>query len=136
MRIALDSNAYSNLVKGNLSTGRVVEDADEVWIPFIVLAELRAGFALGDRRVQNEQVLRRFLAKPGIGILYPDEGTTRAYAQLFRQLRLAGRPIPTNDIWIAALADQHSLVLVTSDQHFTYLPQLILVDPPEQADLG
>lgn len=131
VRIALDSNAYSALARGNRATRRVVEEADEVWLPFIVLAELRAGFALGRKQTINEQVLRHFLTKPGVGVLYPGDSTTRRYARLFRQLRLAGRPIPTNDIWIAALADEHGLVLVTGDGHFTHLPQLVLIHPAD-----
>jgi tRNA(fMet)-specific endonuclease VapC len=89
-----------------------------------VLGELRAGFAVGSQGSRNEAVLRSFLLKPGIGVLYPDEQTTHHYGAVYRQLRKQGTPIPTNDMWIAALVLQHSLVLFARDAHFDALPQL------------
>jgi predicted nucleic acid-binding protein len=71
-------------------------------------------------------VLQRFLTKPGVAMLFPDEGTTRVYAALYRQLRGQGTPIPTSDIWIAAQVVQHGLTLATRDQHFHHLPQIDL----------
>jgi len=124
LRLALDTNRYSDLVHGDLHVTEIVESADEVWLPFIVLAELRAGFSLGSKGAHNEAVLRRFLFKPGVGILYPDEQTTHHYASVYRQLRHQGTPIPTNDMWIAALVLQHSLTLCARDAHFEALPQL------------
>ena len=95
-----------------------------MWLPFIVLGELRAGFAVGSQGPHNEAVLGRFLMKPGIGVLFGDEQTTHHYAAIYRQMRKQGTPIPTNDMWIAALALQHSLVLCDRDAHFDSLPQL------------
>jgi len=57
-------------------------------------------------------------------VLYADEQTTHHYAALYRQLRKQGTPIPTNDMWIAALVLQHSLVLFARERHFDVLPQL------------
>jgi len=71
-----------------------VELADEVWLPFIVLGELRAGFAVGSQGPRNEAVLRRFLLKSGVSVLYPDEQTTYHYAGIYRQLRTRGHPNP------------------------------------------
>lgn len=127
MRLALDTNRYTDLCKGNLSVVEMVELADEVWVPFIVLGELRAGFAVGSQGPRNEAVLRRFLLKSRVGVLYADEQTTHHYAALYRQLRKQGTPIPTNDMWIAALALQYSLVLFARDIHFDVLPQLTRV---------
>lgn len=95
-----------------------------IYMPFVVLGELRAGFAVGSRGRDNEAVLRRFLALPGVAVLYADEATTRNYGALYCQLRAQGTPIPTNDLWIAALARQHELVLYTRDEHFDHLPQI------------
>lgn len=127
MRLALDTNRYTDLCKGNLSVVEMVEHADEVWVPFIVLGELRAGFAVGSQGPRNEAVLRRFLLKSGVGVLYADEQTTHHYAALYRQLRKQGTPIPTNDMWIAALVLQYSRVLFARDIHFDVLPQLTRV---------
>ena len=124
MRLALDTNRYTDLCRGDRSAVETIELADEVWLPFIVLGELLAGFAVGSQGPRNEAVLRRFLLKPGIGVLYADQQTTHHYGTVYRQLRKQGTPIPTNDMWIAALVLQHSLVLFARDAHFDALPQL------------
>jgi len=124
VKLALDTNRYTDLCRGNASVVETVEHADEVWLPFVVLGELRAGFAVGSQGARNEAVIRRFLLKPGVGVLFADEQTTYHYAAAYRQLRKQGTPIPTNDMWIAALVLQHSLVLLARDAHFDALPQL------------
>ena len=124
MRLALDTNRYTDLSRGNSDVMEVVESADEVWLPFIVLAELRAGFSLGTKTAQNEATLRRFLLQPEVDVIYADEQTTHHYASVYRQLRRQGTPIPTHDMWIAALVLQHSLTLCARDAHFDTLPQL------------
>ena len=124
MRLALDTNRYTDLCRGDASVVKTIELAEEVWLPFIVLGELRAGFAVGSQGPRNEAVLRRFFLKPGVGVLYADEQTTHHYAAIYRQLRKQGTPIPTNDMWIAALVLQHSLVLFARNIRFDVLPQL------------
>ena len=124
MRLALDTNRYTDLCRGEAFVVGTVEQADEVWLPFIVVGELRAGFAVGSQGPRNEAVLRRFLLKPGVGILYAGEQTTHHYANVYRQLRKQGTPIPTNDMWISALVLEHSLVLCARDAHFDALAQI------------
>lgn len=124
MRLALDTNRYRDLVDGVGEVVSTIEQAESVLLPFVVLAELRAGFAVGAKGVANERTLQRFLTKPGVAILYASEGTTRAYASLYRQLRAQGTPIPTNDLWIAALVVDSGVALYTRDRHFEHLPQL------------
>lgn len=125
MRIALDTNRYVDLCKGVQETARLVATAEAVFLPFVVVAELRAGFALGRRSAENERVLRRFLLKDGVQVLFADDQTTLHYASVFRQLRLQGTPIPTNDMWIAALVLQHNVVLHDRDRHFDHLAQIV-----------
>lgn len=125
MRLALDMNAYVDLCKGVEETVGLVATADAVFLPFAVVAELRAGFAMGRRSAENERTLRRFLLKPGVGVLYPDDQTSHHYASAYRQLRHQGTPVPTNDLWIAALVLQHNLVLHSRDRHFGHLPQIL-----------
>jgi tRNA(fMet)-specific endonuclease VapC len=127
VRLALDTNRYTDLCRGKAEVVETVEAADEVWLPFIVLGELRAGFAVGSQGPRNEGIMRRFLLKPGVAVLYADEQTTNHYANVYRQLRSQGTPIPTNDMWIAALVLQHSLSLCDRDAHFDALPQLTRV---------
>ena len=125
MKLAIDTNRYSDFARGDASVVEAVEMADEVWLPFIVIGELRAGFSAGTQGPRNEAILRRFLMKPGVGILFADEQTTHYYANVYRQLRKQGTPIPTNDMWIAALVLQHSLVLSARDAHFDALAQIV-----------
>lgn len=124
MRLALDTNRYTDLCQGDSQVVGVVESADAVWLPFIVIGELRAGFAAGRQGPRNDAVLRRFLLKPGVRVIYADEQTTHHYATVYRQLRQQGTPIPTNDMWIAALVLQHSLTLCHRDRHFDALAQI------------
>ena len=125
MRVALDTNGYVDFCRGEAGTVDLLEKADSIHLPFVVLAELRAGFAVGRRGSENERVLGLFLGKPGVQVIYADDQTTHHYASLYRQLRRQGTPIPTNDIWIAALVLQHGLTLHARDRHFDHLPQLL-----------
>ncbi len=127
MRIALDTNRYADLARGEVEIRDLVARAESVHLPFVVLAELRAGFRGGSRPLQNERELTRFLQRPSIESLWPTEATTHLLAGLFLQLREAGTPIPINALWIAALVLEHDLQLATRDSHFGKLPQLSLV---------
>jgi len=124
MRLAVDVNRYRDFVQGDPDVVERFEMAQEIWLPFVALAELRAGFLFGRRSTSNERILQRFLQKPGVGVLFADSDTTHHYARLYRQLRQQGTPIPTNDLWIAALVVQHDLILDSRDRHFDHLPQL------------
>jgi tRNA(fMet)-specific endonuclease VapC len=124
MRIVIDTNRYVDFVRGEAEAADRVRRAQRVFVPFVVLAELRAGFLCGSRAERNEANLTRFLSSPRVAVLYPDEQTTHQYARLFRQLRMQGTPIPTNDLWTGALAVQHGLHLFARDRHFDHLPQV------------
>jgi tRNA(fMet)-specific endonuclease VapC len=124
MKLALDTNAYSAAARGEPRSVALVQAAPHVCLPFIVLAELRAGFAAGTLGRRNEALLSRFLSSPRVSVVYADEQTTHHYANVFAQLQKQGTPVPTNDVWIAALVLQHDLALLTSDAHFSHLPQL------------
>lgn len=127
MRLALDTNRYRDLCDGRRDVVERLETAEAIFLPFIVLAELRAGFSVGTKGRANERVLHRFLAQPGVAVLHTTEATTRCYAALYRQLRTQGTPIPTSDLWIAAIVVEHDLALYSRDAHFGVLPQLNLV---------
>jgi tRNA(fMet)-specific endonuclease VapC len=127
VRVAVDTNRYVDLCKGVAETVEVLESADVIVLPFVVLAELRAGFLLGRRQVENERSLHTLLLKDGVDVVYADDQTTHHYASVYRQLRKQGTPIPTNDMWLAALVLQHNLALHARDRHFDHLPQLVRV---------
>jgi len=123
--VALDTNRLTDLFRGDAELADRLGQCDEVWIPLVVLAEMKAGFLGGSQQSRNEAVLRAFLAKPTVGILLPARETAEHYARLFVQLKRAGTPIPDNDLWIAALALEHDLQLITRDEHFEQVPQLL-----------
>lgn len=127
MRLAIDTNRYRDLCDGEPEVVMRLETAEAIFMPFVVLAELRAGFAVGKKGQANERALHQFLAKPDVEVLHTSDATSRSYAALHRQLRSQGTPIPTNDLWIAALVLEHDLALYSRDAHFAVLPQLNLV---------
>ncbi len=124
MNLALDTNRYVDLCKNVPEVVQRVRAARTVVIPFVVLAELRAGFLAGKRAAENQKILTSFLNQPGVSVLHADDQTTHHYAQLYVQLRQQGTPIPTNDLWIASLIVQHGLLLYARDAHFDHLPQV------------
>ena len=87
MNIALDTNAYSDFMRGVPERVRVVQTPERIDVPLIVLGELRAGFAAGNREDENLGTLRQFLASPRVSILRLDETTTQQYARIFVRLR-------------------------------------------------
>lgn len=125
-RLMLDTSGYSALVRGHAEIKTALESAEEITVSPIVLGELYAGFRKGTRRVENENKLSRFLSLQDVGISAIDEDTAAAYAEIVNYLGETGRPIPTNDIWIAAGAMQHGLRLLTTDAHFKCVPQVII----------
>jgi tRNA(fMet)-specific endonuclease VapC len=125
LRVALDTNRLTDLFQGDAELADRLAECDEVWIPLIVLAEIKAGFYGGSQQQRNENLLQRMLTKPTVGILLPARETAEQYARIFVQLKRAGTPIPDNDLWIAAQVLEHDLLLITRDQHFERLPQLL-----------
>ena len=125
MRVALDTNRLTDLFRGDADLAEWLGTCEEVWIPFVVLGEIKAGFCGGTHQRQNESLLRRFLAKATVEILLASSETAEYYSRLFVQLKRAGTPIPDNDLWIAALILEHNLLLITRDQHFEQIPQLM-----------
>jgi len=126
MRLALDTNAYVGFARGEGWAVEPMRRADQLLIPVVVMAELRSGFLCGNQSARNEQGLTRFLNSKRVRIAEVNEDTTHVYARLFAWLRKQGTPIPTNDIWIAALALQNDAILLSRDEHFEKLPQVAL----------
>ena len=126
--LVIDTNVYSGFLLGESRALRILRTADEIHVPLIVLAELLAGFAAGTRAQKNRDELRHFMASPRVNLLKPDEKTANHYADVYAALRRQGAPIPTNDLWIAALARQHRLPLFSFDAHFAAVPGLALVE--------
>lgn len=124
MRVALDTSRLTDLLRGDARLAEALGVCDEVWIPLVVLGEIKAGFQGGTERHRNEALLQRFLAKATVSVLLPGRETAEHYARIFVQLKRAGTPVPDNDLWIAALALENDLTLITRDRHFERIPQL------------
>ena len=112
----LDTNGISALAEGESALEPVLRKAAQVAIPVIVLGEFRYGILQSRERAYYEQWLTEYL--PKFRILDVDERTTISYSAVRTELRKAGTPIPSNDIWIAALCRQHALPLLSRDRHF------------------
>jgi tRNA(fMet)-specific endonuclease VapC len=125
VRVALDTNRLTDLFQGDSELAELLATCEEVWIPLVVLAEIKAGFYGGSKRQRNEILLRKLLMKATVKVLFPGRETAEHYAHLFVQLKRAGTPVPDNDLWIAALALEHDLALITRDRHFERIPQLL-----------
>ncbi len=124
IRILLDTNAYVAFKRGNADAVEILRHADQIGISVIMIGELLAGFAAGSHKVRNQLELDAFLNSPRVNIISVDQETTRYYAQIYKQLRQKGRPIPDNDMWIASTAFQHRYVVFTYDKHFSQIDGL------------
>jgi predicted nucleic acid-binding protein len=91
-----------------------------------VLGELLGGFAAGSRSRKNRDELRLFVESPRVRLAPLGEATAERYALIYASLRSAGRPPPTNDLWISASAMEHGVELVTLDRDFSHVPQILV----------
>jgi predicted nucleic acid-binding protein len=117
-RYCLDTSAYSRFQRGDDRVVEILDRAERIGVPTVTLGELRTGFLLGARRDKNEAELGEFLANPVVDVLTVDDEASRHYALIVADLRRAGTPVPTNDIWIAATAVRAGAVVLTFDRHF------------------
>ena len=118
MRILLDSNGYSRLMRGDGQTAAVVRDATEILMSAVVIGELLYGFRNGSRFDRNAADLRSFLDNPYVSLVPVGPVTADRYSRIAAALRAKGSPIPANDVWIAAHAMETGADLVSADRHF------------------
>ena len=127
-RILIDTNAYAAF-KGNDPVAlEVVRSSEHIGINMVVLGELYSGFKSGSRENRNRKELAQFLDSPRVETVMIDEETSEFYAKIYWDLKKKGRPIPSNDIWVAASAMQHGLALFTYDDHFKSVDGLLRRD--------
>jgi tRNA(fMet)-specific endonuclease VapC len=117
-RICLDTSAYSHFRRGEARAVQVIDSAEWVGVPSIVLGELWAGFLLGTRTERNVEELQAFLRHPAVEPIAVDDEVARIYGEIIVDLRGGGTPIPTNDVWIAACAARSGAAVLTFDAHF------------------
>lgn len=116
VRLLLDTSHVIDALHGNTAALHMIKYADEVIVPAIAVGELLEGAQRSARREAELARVEEFIAHHTV--VPCETETARRYGQIRHHLRLKGRPIPTNDVWIAALAQQHELIVVTRDAHF------------------
>ncbi|MEM7333994.1 MAG: type II toxin-antitoxin system VapC family toxin [Chloroflexota bacterium] len=117
-RILLDTNAYSDLMRGNEQILDMLSISQRVYMSVIVLGELYTGFKGGAYEQKNRDTLKKFLARPTVRTVHVTVETADIFSNLMLSLKQNGTKIPINDVWIAAHALEIGARLVTRDQHF------------------
>jgi tRNA(fMet)-specific endonuclease VapC len=121
-KILLDTNAYVGFLRGDEKVMSYLAQADDVYMSVFVLGELFAGFKAGGKTKNNTLILERFLLKPTVTVLEATIETADIFGLIVASLKKSGRPIPINDVWIAAHALETGSILVTYDNHFAAVP--------------
>lgn len=124
-KVLIDTNIYSLAMKGDKSVTDVLRKIDQIGVSAISIGELFSGFKGGNSEEKNKNELNIFLDSPRVTIFTIDVETADYYASILNNLRGKGTPIPTNDIWIAAVAFQNGFKLFSRDKHFNCIPGLI-----------
>ena len=122
----LDTNAISDLAENNWTLADIVDHATQAALPFIAVAEYQFGLHASTRPKKGQQILNGLLEV--LPLLLADRETIRLYAEIACGQKKLGRPIPTNDIWIAALARQHAMPILSRDHHFDFIPGIHRLD--------
>ena len=124
--VMLDTSAYALFKRGHQGIATALRETRSILLPAVVMGELYAGFEVGDRRQKNRDELDEFFRSSRVSLVDITNETAERYARIYAYLREAGLPIPTNDLWIAASAMEHSAELITADSHFLQLPQIMV----------
>lgn len=123
--ILLDTNAYTAFKRNLPEAVEIIRHVPYIYLNAVVIGELLGGFAAGTRATINQQELTLFMNSSRVRVIAVDEATADFYATVYFDLRKKGRPIPTNDLWIAASARQHNLAVFTYDAHFQAIDDLV-----------
>ena len=126
MRLVLDTNVYSRFRLRESRTLSLLSEATRVYVPIIVLGELKYGFAKGSKESENNKLLAKFLRLPTTRVLNTSSETASIYARVKADLQKQNRRIPENDVWIAAITLEQGARLATYDKHFNDIPGLRL----------
>ena len=126
-RVLIDTNIYIEFLRGDENINNILSSADFIAFSVISIGEILAGFKIWSDEKKYLNELDEFLYSPRLIIYDIDSETSEFYAKIHNELRIAGNPIPTNDMWIAALALQHGIKLLTNDRHFTKVAGLFLI---------
>ena len=124
--IILDTNAYTAFKRNDENIKHIIQRVDEIIVPSVVIGELLSGFAAGSKEQHNRQELHDFLASSRVTIAAVTEKTAIHYAKAYLILRKQGTPIPTNDLWIIAIAFEHGCGICSFDKHFNAIDYVLV----------
>ena len=130
-RYLLDTSFLVDALQDGMRLPAVIEKSETVYLSEVAVGEYKAGLDDTRRGRRNREALEAFLRLPNVVKITLTSATTDLYAKVFRSLRAAGRPIPVNDIWLAAQALEHGAVLVSSDRHFEAVANLRTLIPDD-----
>lgn len=125
-RLAIDTNIYVAFKNNDEDVVETFTSCDVIGVDIAVIAELITGFSLGSREAKNRRELEAFLNAPRVELLGHDLETVEYYSLIVKKLKAKGKPIPSNDIWIAANAMKHGMALFSFDRHFNEIEGLLL----------
>lgn len=124
--LIIDTSAYAAFKRGHPDATDAIRGARSILLPAIVLGELLAGFEVGRNRQKNRAELKEFQNSSRVSLVWVTNETAERYARIYAYLRGAGKPIPTNDLWIASSTMEHGAILLTLDAHFLNVPQIVV----------
>jgi tRNA(fMet)-specific endonuclease VapC len=123
--VLVDTNAYAAFKRGDEAIVEIIQHAEQIGMSTIVMGELLGGFNHGNKSKQNRKELQQFLGSSRIRVFPVTIDSANFYSQVYCSLKAKGRPIPTNDIWIAAQALENGCVICTYDKHFSAIDGLL-----------
>jgi tRNA(fMet)-specific endonuclease VapC len=124
--LLIDTSALSAFFRGHPGVIRAIQLSPYLFLNATVYGETHSGYWAGKSRHANVGSLMNFIESDRVEILSITQETSLRYAEIWHFLRKAGKPIPDNDMWIAATAWEHGLTLLTLDKHFLELPQILV----------
>lgn len=127
MNVLIDTNIYSLAMRGDADVINNMRKFDRIAFSVVSIGELFSGFKGGKRETQNREELNMFLDSPRVVAHDINVETADFYASILNNLKAAGTPVPTNDIWIASVAFQHGYKLYSNDKHFNQIPGLLQI---------
>ncbi len=123
-RVILDTSAYSAFRRGLPVVQPYIMHENDIFMPIVVIGELRGGFAAGTKQPENERLLQEFLSMPNVSVATITDQTTQIFGNLYTELKMLGKPVGQNDLWIAAMALEHEARLLTFDTDFSRIAGL------------
>ena len=123
--ILIDTNAYVSFKRGKKSILEIFQYAESLAMSPIVIGELLSGFECGNKTKKNRDELQQFLQSSRIRLFSLTSDTANFYSQIYFSLKNKGKPIPSNDMWIAAQALENGCVLCSFDKQFKVIEGLI-----------